>query len=281
MGIVLGALGGTGDAMQKIGATNQKALLDEEADVRKSDLALQREQTMAAFRNDMELKNIPLKAKANAAATLENAPTVASANSIVAGAVARDKVTNAPLEAQAKIAGEYSPELVDAKLGAEEKSARQKARVEREELIATGNDPAALRATRNLAQARHIEGLGSVAQAELAKLGIEEKQKVAALISEFESTADPARKAKIKESLTVRGIIKPGEYDTEEVTTEKMDDEGNVTKTKRVQKRRADGATPQAEPEAVARPTSMAEFAKLPKGARFVNPKDGKTYTKN
>jgi hypothetical protein len=41
--------------------------------------------------------------------------------------------------------------------------------------------------------------------------------------------------------------------------------------------------TPAPQPTAgdLARPTSMAEFAKLPKGARFVNPKDGKTYTKN
>lgn len=31
----------------------------------------------------------------------------------------------------------------------------------------------------------------------------------------------------------------------------------------------------------IAKPTSQAEFDKLPKGAKFVNPKDGKTYIKN
>jgi hypothetical protein len=64
MGIVLGALGGMGDAMQRIGATNQKALLDEEADARKeqagmrqqqlvSDLSLEREKTMALFKQSL------------------------------------------------------------------------------------------------------------------------------------------------------------------------------------------------------------------------------------
>ena len=32
---------------------------------------------------------------------------------------------------------------------------------------------------------------------------------------------------------------------------------------------------------AVAKPTSRAEFDKLPKGAKYVNPADGKTYIKN
>lgn len=57
MGIVLGALGGMGQEMAKIGATNQKALLDEEADTRKanlsSGLALEREQTMIMFKQTL------------------------------------------------------------------------------------------------------------------------------------------------------------------------------------------------------------------------------------
>jgi hypothetical protein len=139
---------------------------------------------------------------------------------------------------------DYDPEVTDAQLTAEEKKARSKAQIEREEMIASGSDPAYLKAKRNLAQATHIEGLGSVATAELAKYGLAEKQKVASLIDEFESAdTKPERKAQIKESLTVRGIIKPGEFDTEKVTEESYDANGNLIKRERTQKRRADGST--------------------------------------
>jgi hypothetical protein len=38
--------------------------------------------------------------------------------------------------------------------------------------------------------------------------------------------------------------------------------------------------TPKAA-DSIAKPLSQAEFDKIPKGGRYVNPKDGKTYTKN
>lgn len=138
---------------------------------------------------------------------------------------------------------EYDPDVTDARLGTEEKVARTKSRVEREELIATGTDPNYLKAKRNLAQATHIEGLGSVATAELAKYSLAEKQKVAELIDRFESTDDPVEKAKIKESLTVRGIIKPGEFDTEKITEESYDEAGNLIKRERTQKRRPEASS--------------------------------------
>ena len=37
----------------------------------------------------------------------------------------------------------------------------------------------------------------------------------------------------------------------------------------------------QAQSNGIARPKTEGEFAALPKGARYINPKDGKTYTKN
>lgn len=57
MGIVLGALGGMGEEMSKIGAANNKALMDEEADTRKatlsSGLALEREKALIMFKQTL------------------------------------------------------------------------------------------------------------------------------------------------------------------------------------------------------------------------------------
>lgn len=57
MGIILGALGGMGQEMAKIGAANQKALMDEEADTRKatlsSGLALEREKALILFKQNL------------------------------------------------------------------------------------------------------------------------------------------------------------------------------------------------------------------------------------
>jgi hypothetical protein len=113
---------------------------------------------------------------------------------------------------------------------------------ERENLAAYGRDAGARAGAR--AKAGDSESLASKMQARLAGLGIDEKQKIQALITEYENpSTSPERKAQIKDSLTVRGIIKPGEFDTEKVTTETTDDAGNVTKTERTQ-RRTSSTTP-------------------------------------
>lgn len=247
-GIIMGALGGAGEALQNVGSTMFKAEIDKDARTHDSELAVQRAKTLEEFRSQLDLKNIPLKAQAMADADLKTAPTRAQSQSIVSRAAAQDEVDNAPLKGQAKAASEYAPELVEARSKEEEQKQRTKARVEREETIATGNDPQYVAAVRKLSQAKHIEGLGSVRQAELAQLGIDEKKKVAALIERFETATDPAEKARIKESLTVRGIIKPGEFDTERVTTETMNEDGSTTKVERTQRRQG-GAAPAAKPK--------------------------------
>jgi hypothetical protein len=189
--------------------------------------------------------------------------------------ITEETIANAPRlrevkagDRKAEKLAEYDPDVTDAKLSAEEKSTRQRARVEREETVATGTDPDYLKAKRNLAQATHIEGLGSIAQAQLAKLGIEEKQKVANLIDRFETTQDPAEKARIKESLTVRGIIKPGEFDTEKVTEESYDAQGNLVKRERTQKRRADGSAAPAAKQDVRVAGQVIGQASTPEEAR-------------
>lgn len=91
------------------------------------------------------------------------------------------------------------------------------------------------------------ESLASRVQARLANLGIEEKRTVQALIKEYENpSTTPDRKAQIKDSLTVRGIIKPGEFDTEKVTTEATDEDGNTVKTERTQRRTTPGGAASA-----------------------------------
>jgi hypothetical protein len=91
------------------------------------------------------------------------------------------------------------------------------------------------------------ESLASRVQARLANLGIEEKRTVQALIKEYENpSTTPDRKAQIKDSLTVRGIIKPGEFDTEKVTTEATDEDGNTVKTERMRRRTTPGGAASA-----------------------------------
>lgn len=117
----------------------------------------------------------------------------------------------------------------------------RKGQAETEALVARSNDPRYIKGVRAEAQAKHVESAGSVAQANLANLSIKDKQKVDALITEYENpNTAPERKASIMDSLKVRGIIKPGEFDTEKVTTETTNPEtGAVTKTERTQKRTA------------------------------------------
>lgn len=105
------------------------------------------------------------------------------------------------------------------------------------------SDPEVLKGIRAEAQAKHVESAGSIAQANLANLSISDKKKVDALITEYENpNTTPERKSSIMDSLKVRGVIKPGEFDTEKVTTETTNpDTGAVTKTERTQKRTATG----------------------------------------
>lgn len=106
-----------------------------------------------------------------------------------------------------------------------------------------------VKSLRTEAEAKHVESAASAAQATLAKMSIDEKRKVNSMIDEYENpNTTPERKASIMEGLKVRGIVKPGEFDTEKVTTETTDPEtGAVTKTERTQKRTATsvpGASP-------------------------------------
>lgn len=143
---------------------------------------------------------------------------------------------------------------------------------ERENLAAYGSDANARAGAR--AKASDSESLSARMQGRLAQLGIEDRQTVQALIREYESpTTSSERKAQIKESLTVRGIIKPGEFDTEKVTTESMDAAGRTVKTERTQRRTPDAAAaPAGGTSTPVKVTSRAELEKLPKGTQYQAP---------
>jgi hypothetical protein len=54
MGIVLGALGGAGSAMQEMGLAQQKSWLEQDNQANASNLALQREQALEVFKNNLQ-----------------------------------------------------------------------------------------------------------------------------------------------------------------------------------------------------------------------------------
>ena len=124
-------------------------------------------------------------------------------------------------------------------LGVERKG--KELELEREKTIKRGTDKNYLKSERNLAGAKQFESAASLAQARLADMEIKNKEKVQGLIDTIENPNSSAeQKASALEGLKIRGVIKPGEFDTEKVTTEKTDPEtGTVTKTERTQKRQA------------------------------------------
>lgn len=128
--------------------------------------------------------------------------------------------------------------------------ASEQDRVRREGVIASGSDPAYLKAERAIAMTRHFDsgaGLRKV-QEEAARLDLEGKKVAKALIDKYTAEKDPIKKAELIQEMTVRGLIKSGEFDTEKVTEEKTNPDGTVVKTERTQKRKP-GTTDLTDPK--------------------------------
>jgi hypothetical protein len=132
--------------------------------------------------------------------------------------------------------------------------------MERTETVKRGTDKEYLKAERNLASAKHFESAASLANARLAEMDIRGKEKVQSLIDIIENPKSSVeQKASAVEGLKVRGVIKPGEFDTEKVTTEMTDPEtGAVTKTERTQKRQAVPGAAQTPTGGAAKPWEKA-----------------------
>lgn len=185
------------------------------------------------------------------------------------GAKFQEDVDNAPVLREIKTADTIAAEKakLDPEILALQNKAKAEALTQDEQAkldFYAKNRSGLMGRERDMARARHIDdgaGLRAV-QIEAANLSLNEKKEVNAMIKEFGETTDPARQAQIKQALTVRGIIKPGEYDTEKVTTEKMGDDGTTTKTERTQRRGAgDAATATTQA-----PTATGPWNKFGKG---------------
>jgi hypothetical protein len=103
MGIVLGALGGLGSAMQDMGINQQKAWLEQDNQANASNLALQREQALEVFKNNLQTTTATQQREAQAS-RINNA-----ASGIVAGQMA-DKYAGSDAAVQAAQGG-ASPDV--------------------------------------------------------------------------------------------------------------------------------------------------------------------------
>lgn len=217
-GLISGVMGGAAKGYTEYA----KQRLD--VDLKKELMAAEEEKLLRIdeIKRQRDVRDIPLKGAAQTAVDVDRTTAVGGAET---GVLANREDALRP----GKVATTKSTALATGE-------------AERENLAAYGRDAGARTGAR--AKASDSESLASKMQARLAGLGIDEKQKIQALITEYENpSTSPERKLQIKDSLTVRGIIKPGEFDTEKVTTESTDDAGNVTKTERTQ-RRTSSTTP-------------------------------------
>ena len=266
-GLVAGALGGLGEAVQtqarghiaeerELSIRDQLSKMEEARQMRimQASERLRREGRGADI--DQDLAAAPRKAEAVAATER----TVGTARNEVAAEGERQigpvRATNAGLVTTAQ--GE----------------------AERGNSAALGKDAAALAGIRAKAQAGHIESAGSLAQAELARLQVQERKDYNVLVDQIAavegdaSLNDEQKKAKLKPLVSKRDSIVlkargPGaagrdpELDTVEVITETEDPAtGNKTREKRVEKRRPGNATPKPQVSKTATAADVADYAK-------------------
>lgn len=191
-----------------------------------------------------------------------------------AEAVARGRLVTAPIEARAAVAGEVARETEIANTGliakragnkleetkanapVTQETARQAGAAAATETTTRVGTPGYTGAVRKEAQAKHVESLASVAQANLANLNIKEKEAAQRLIDEYDrpETTQERRDA-IMRSLVVRGVVKPNETDVQTVRTETIDKEGNKVVTERKERRNA-GASSTTRPGAAPQPAA-------------------------
>lgn len=265
-GLVAGALGGLGEAAQtqargyiaeerELSVRDQLSKIEEARQMRimQASERLRREGRGADI--DQDIATAPRKAEA-AAATER---TVGTARNEVAAEGERQvgpvRATNAGLVTTAQ--GE----------------------AERGNAAALAKDPAALAGIRAKAQAGHIESAGSLAQAELARLQVQERKDYGMLVDQIAniegdaSLTDEQKKAKLKPLISKRDSIVlkargPGaaardpELDTVEVIEEREDPAtGDKIRTKRVEKRRPGNGTPKPQPDKVATMDEVSRYA--------------------
>lgn len=228
IGSVMGgaAKGGMEYAKQRLDVDLKKELLDAEA---------QKLLLIDESKRTRDIRDIPLKGAAETGVQVNRTTAVGAAETGV-----QVNRTSAVGAADTGVQVNREIALRDPKAATAKATAIATGTAERENLAAFGNDSKALAGLRKKTEA--TETLSSRLQGKLAELGIAEKEKAKALIDEYDKpNTSPERKAQIKDALIVRGIIKPGEFDTEKVTTETTDGAGNSVKTERTQRRTTPG----------------------------------------
>ena len=194
MGIISGALRrGIGEAAgfgAEVAMTSAKSSIEEARQTRLAELQNQYQSQRDATQRGHDVNMVDVREQSRRAGALHDATEVDPIRNRNAVALAKDTT-------QARIDVETSPENIQKAITKLNAMAPAEAKIRRDAMLAdleAKSTPEALRAARLIAQATHIESASSVAQAELARMSIEEKQQVQAVRANYLAETDPAKK---------------------------------------------------------------------------------------
>ena len=162
------------------------------------------------------------------------------------GQIRTEEIADEPRKRESKAAdykasemAKYDPEIqaLQRKAETEKLTATEQAQLD----FYTKNKAGIIGQKRDMARAGHIDdgaGLRAI-QIQAANMTLDEKKAANKLMNDYEAATDPATKAKLRDALVLRGVIKPsgGEFDTEKVTTEKLNPDGSTSKVEHTQRR--------------------------------------------
>ncbi len=191
------------------------------------------------------------------------------------GQIRTEEIADEPRKRESKAAdykasemAKYDPEIqaLQRKAETEKLTATEQAQLD----FYTKNKAGIIGQKRDMARAGHIDdgaGLRAI-QIQAANMTLDEKKAANKLMNDYEAATDPATKAKLRDALVLRGVIKPSgsEYDTEKITTEKMNPDGTTSKVEHTQRRGAGGKQPGAEDSGVRYDAQGNAYVKGPDG---------------
>ena len=148
------------------------------------------------------------------------------------GQIRTEEIADEPRKRESKAAdykasemAKYDPEIqaLQRKAETEKLTATEQAQLD----FYTKNKAGIIGQKRDMARAGHIDdgaGLRAI-QIQAANMTLDEKKAANKLMNDYEAATDPAVKARLRESLVLRGVIKPsdGEGGTEKVTEKTTD----------------------------------------------------------
>ena len=191
------------------------------------------------------------------------------------GQIRTEEIADEPRRRESKVAdykaskmAEYDPQIqeLQRKAETEKLTAIEQAKLD----YYNKNEKGIIAQKKAMTRAGHIDdgaGLREI-QIQAANMTLDEKKAANKLMNDYEAATDPATKAKLRDALVLRGVIKPSgsEYDTEKITTEKMNPDGTTSKVERTQRRGAGGKQPGAEDSGVRYDAQGNAYVKGPDG---------------